>query len=435
MLLSASKVRLLSESVWIIFGQVATVLGGMALVKVTTNYLGPDKFGELALYLMIAAFVTQIVMGGIGSSIGRHYSLSSKNNDHELFKRSIQSVVMKISFGVIVLGIVLLIGMAAYGYMEYVYIIALLLMLSLADGYYDFSKQILTAARKRRVVSLYQAAKPIFSLLFIYLFVSFAGEDAISIVMAYLFSVALIGYSQFYEARKQLDSRNEDVLQSNADRNSGYYADSMVRYALPISFWGVFAWLQQSSGRFSLGMFGELKDVGYYSVVMQIGYSPMIIVSSFIIVFITPIMNDKLGLLDVKSAKYDVKNTISHLAFFVMVVVVITAILVDIYSTDIILLISNKDFIEASEFLSITVVSGGLYGLAQLYSSNIMSLMKTRTLTVYVAPCMLVGAELAWGGGYYYGLIGVVYSQLIYSISMVIVTRYVFIRINSATDM
>ena len=63
--------RLTREGSWVILGQIASVAGALALVRVLTTYLDPVQFGELALGLTISGLVNQVVMGGISAGIGR----------------------------------------------------------------------------------------------------------------------------------------------------------------------------------------------------------------------------------------------------------------------------------------------------------------------------------------------------------------------------
>lgn len=67
--------RLTKEGSWIVIGQIAAIAGALVLVCVLTEYLGPEQYGQLALGLVIAGLVNQVVMGGITSGIGRFYSI------------------------------------------------------------------------------------------------------------------------------------------------------------------------------------------------------------------------------------------------------------------------------------------------------------------------------------------------------------------------
>jgi len=73
--------RLWKEGGWILLGQVATLLGGLALVKVLTEYLEPSEYGEVALGLTLANLVNLVIMGTLSSGVSRFFSIASEKND------------------------------------------------------------------------------------------------------------------------------------------------------------------------------------------------------------------------------------------------------------------------------------------------------------------------------------------------------------------
>ena len=70
---SPRLIRLAKEGGWVILGQLATVIGSLVLIRVITGYLEPTEYGLLALGLTVAGLVSQVISGGILSSISRFY--------------------------------------------------------------------------------------------------------------------------------------------------------------------------------------------------------------------------------------------------------------------------------------------------------------------------------------------------------------------------
>jgi len=73
--------RLALEGFWILGGQVAAVIGALVLVRVLTEYLEPEQYGQLTLGLTIAALVNQVVMGGLTAGISRFYSIAAEKTN------------------------------------------------------------------------------------------------------------------------------------------------------------------------------------------------------------------------------------------------------------------------------------------------------------------------------------------------------------------
>jgi len=68
--------RLSKEGAWIFFGQAASLTGALALVKVLTEYIEPNIYGEVALGLTIANLVNSVIMGTLSSGISRFFFYS-----------------------------------------------------------------------------------------------------------------------------------------------------------------------------------------------------------------------------------------------------------------------------------------------------------------------------------------------------------------------
>ena len=69
-------IRLFKESSWIFFGKIVAMGSSLVLVRVLTDNLNPDQYGQLALALTISGLITQVVMGGIINAIGAFFILS-----------------------------------------------------------------------------------------------------------------------------------------------------------------------------------------------------------------------------------------------------------------------------------------------------------------------------------------------------------------------
>ena len=57
------------------------------------------------------------------------------------------------------------------------------------------------------------------------------------------------------------------------------------------SSWGIFTWAQQSSDRWSLGLFTTKNVVGEYGVIFQLTYASIGIITNLIITLLGPIFS------------------------------------------------------------------------------------------------------------------------------------------------
>ena len=87
--------RLVKESSWIVFGQLAAVVGALVLVRVLTEHLDPAQYGQLALGLTVAGLVNQTVFGGFSAGIARLYSIAAEKHDLPAYLRDLVRLLMQ----------------------------------------------------------------------------------------------------------------------------------------------------------------------------------------------------------------------------------------------------------------------------------------------------------------------------------------------------
>ena len=73
--------RLIKEGSWIVLGQLMMIAGSLVGVRLLTELLSPDAYGQLALGMTIATLVNQIVLGPLGGGIIRFYAHAVESSD------------------------------------------------------------------------------------------------------------------------------------------------------------------------------------------------------------------------------------------------------------------------------------------------------------------------------------------------------------------
>src|SRR5690348_13843427 len=74
-------VRLLKEGGWVLFGQVIAVVGAVVLVRVMTQYLRPEQYGNLSLAITLGTLVGQVVIAGLAAGIVRYFPIAREAKD------------------------------------------------------------------------------------------------------------------------------------------------------------------------------------------------------------------------------------------------------------------------------------------------------------------------------------------------------------------
>lgn len=150
--------RLAREGGWIVAGQMATVLGTLALVRVLTEHLDPAQYGQLALGLTVAGLANQIVMGGVGSGIGRFYAIAAEKLDLGGYLRASLTLMAYATLAVVIIGLVLMVGLVGLGYSQWMGLVAAVLVFSVLSGYSSTLSGIQNAARQRSIVAFHNGS-------------------------------------------------------------------------------------------------------------------------------------------------------------------------------------------------------------------------------------------------------------------------------------
>src|SRR3989344_8231249 len=73
------------EVAWVLAGQVSAFAGGLVGVKLLTNVMPQEAYGELALGMSIAGLINMFLFGPLGQVILRYYSVSKDRGDQAAY--------------------------------------------------------------------------------------------------------------------------------------------------------------------------------------------------------------------------------------------------------------------------------------------------------------------------------------------------------------
>ena len=190
--------RISKEGGWIVVGQVVSVAGMLALVRVLTEFLTPPQYGQLALGLTVSALVAQVVMGGISSGVGRFYSIASESNDlYGYFKDSTRLMAYATAI-VVVIAVVIVMALYWLGYSKWVGLAIVVVAFSILNGYNACLKGIQNAARQRAIVAIHDGLSAWLKIGLAVGALLLFGVSSVTVVVGYVFAMLLVTLSQRY---------------------------------------------------------------------------------------------------------------------------------------------------------------------------------------------------------------------------------------------
>ena len=416
--------RLWKEGSWIFLGQVATMLGGLALVKVLTEYLEPSEYGEVALGLTLANLVNLVIMGTLSSGVSRFFSIASEKNDLGGYLKS--SVKLLCLAVITTVSIGLLVGVALFfsGGVQWLGMVLVIVLYSLFAGYNGALSSMQNAARQRSIVALHNGMDAWLKIGFAVLLIVSFGSSSIMVIVGYLCSSTLISASQTYHLKKLLTARKVEFASSS----SGEWMTTMWLYSWPFLIWGVFGWAQQSSTRWALEAFVSTEDVGRYAVVAQIGYFPIQMGIGLLMTFIMPILYARAGDASDAMRRKGVDIMIHKIALTGVLLTLIASFTTAIFHEFIFQVLVAEEYRSISKYMPIMVLAGGVFGIALVVSSRFFAFLAPSKLIPASIGSSVIGIVAAFVCTYYFSILGAVFAMLIHSISFLVLTMITGIR-------
>lgn len=403
--------RLAKEGGWVIAGQIASVLGVLVLVRVLTEYLDPTQYGQLALGLTIAGLVNQVVMGGVTAGIGRFYSIAAEKSDLTGYLSASRRLMGYATVTVIAVALVLMMGLRWLGYSQWMGLAAAALVLSILSGYNASLSGIQNAARQRAIVAFHGGLDAWLKILLAVGVMLWLGSSSTAVVIGYVLSSLLVTSSQLFFLRRQMPRPSDGVPPTSAS-----WERQMWAYSWPFSVWGIFTWLQQSSDRWAMGMYGTTQDVGLYAVLFQLGYTPIGLITGMVMTLLGPILYQRSGDASNHARNADVHRLAWRITSASLVITLFAFVLSLGLHPWIFWLFVSAEYHAISYLLPWVALAGGLFAAGQMLALKLMSDMNSAAMMRMKIMTALLGILFNVWGASVAGVTGIVGALVAFSV-------------------
>jgi O-antigen/teichoic acid export membrane protein len=413
--------RLSRESIWIIAGQVASIIGALVLVRVLTEYLDPAEYGKLALGLTVAGLVNQVVMGGISNGISRYYSIANEKNDLSSYLYASKRLLGYATLVVTVLATVLLFTLVKAKLQHWMPLALAVVMFSLFSGYNGALSGIQNAARQRSIVAIHAGFNAWLKISLVIGMIFWLGNSSTNVVLGYFFSAVVITLSQLYFLNR-LVKRHSVSRRESEKRN---WHSQVWAFSWPFSVWGMFTWLQQASDRWALQSFATPSDVGQYAVVYQLGFAPVGLLLGFVVSLIAPILYQRAGDALEATRNADVHRLLWRIAIFCLLLTAIAFAISWLLHERLFHWLVSEMYRDTSVYFPWVIMAGGLFATAQMLSLKLMSELRSHDLLYAKIGSAVIGVLTNILGAWLFGVAGVVMSLLLFSFLYFLWTAFI----------
>lgn len=408
--MSAGRLRrLFTESLWIALGQAMAVAGSLAGVRLLTELLDPASYGELALGITVATLVNQTILGPLGNGTARFYAPAAEKNEMTGYLRAVRRLALSATAATLAALALAALGLLAAGRPEWTAFTASATLFAVLSGHGSILGGIQNAARQRAVAALHQGlaawAQPIAA----------AGlvlnwrADGTAAMAGYALAALLVLSSQSVFFRRIAAGQA-----AGADEEKTW-REKIWRFSWPFSTWGVFTWAQLASDRWALEIFASTEDVGLYSALFQLGYSPMSMATGMAMQLLAPILFQRAGEADDSRRSASANRLTLRLVGGALGMTALAFLAASLLHGQIFKILVAGEYWAASHLLPWMLLSGGIFAAGQSITLNLASQMKTQAMIAPKIVTALLGAAFNIAGARWFGIEGIVFASVLFS--------------------
>jgi O-antigen/teichoic acid export membrane protein len=201
----------------------------------------------------------------------------------------------------------------------------------------------------------------------------------------------------------------------------------MRSYGNPFLAFGAIAWLQMASDRWFLALFGSRREVGLYQTLNQVGYSPLMQLSSLINLVVAPILFFQAGDGTDGGRVHRARGRVRRLSQLIFVGTLVFAGLLWLFGKPLFALVVAPEYRSAARYLPLAALAGGLFATGQMLTTDSLVQMNSKALVAPKIGCALLAMGLNYAGARTFGLPGVVWAGVVassaYALWMVVLNR------------
>jgi len=411
-------IQYLKEAIWLIFSFSFNFLSSLILIKLLTNYLNPKEFGELNLILSITAFVTSVFFGGISNGIGRFYSVALERNQLPEYIYSSFILILRATLILFIVTIVLFSFLKSHNDIQNISVYIVAIFYGLLSSYVYILKNIQNQSRNRFFYALHTVFESGLKIILVFFIFKNISGSGIRVLSIYVSVSMMILFLYIFIYCKQI------IINWSKFVAKRFWVKNILSFSFPFYLTIIFGWAQQNSSRWALDLYSSKYDVGLFSVLLQLGYTTMEMSSSVAITFLSPYFYERVGDGSSKERNDNIEkltNKIAIIGYFIIALIVLFSCFCH---QGIFELFINKKFSSVSYLLPIMLLSGGIFGIAQLYALKLQSLYSVNKIIYLNISFLVMGILFSFAGVYCFGIKGATISSLLYSVSYFMLMRF-----------
>ena len=360
---SILKHKNLTEIGWLILGQLLSILLGFFSMKLLSS-MGTKEFGEYSLVLTIAAFVSAILYVPVEQGFIRFYYDYSNKGTARIYIKQFYRFLLIVGFACLIITILVIIINSFMNTKETttgILIMGLYIIIFTSSSIYN---SLLNVLRKRKTNTIIQIVEKSLIILFLFLMTLNTKINADTGLLAILIALIIV----ITLKTKVLNAYVPNNIVTDKDelkKTQKEITRIIATFSFPFAIWGITGWLQSNSERWVIAHYLTTSDVGIFSLMAVLANYLIAIPGGIISQFAQPIIYEKISSKNDLQKIADGYNVFKYFVFAIIGLVVFSTIFSAIFGRQIILLVSNKEFVTNWQILPILCLGIGLFTIGQ----------------------------------------------------------------------
>lgn len=398
-----------TEGLVVLVGQGVAAVGGLVAVRVFTGLLPPATYGEVALALTAAGLAQGVLLAPLGQGFVRFFAPAQQAGDFASYLEAVKGLLVKATLLVMAAAAVLGAAIWFLGYGRWLGVLSMTAIFSVVSSCGSAIDGVQNAARQRTIVALHQGLGQWLRILCIAGFIEAIGRSCSVVMLGNWVAAGLVLVSQVAFFRHKV--RSLWTAGAAAERlDPGRWAVPIRRYSWPFATWGLFTWVQASSDRWALQLFGSTKQVGVFSALYQLGYAPIFLLSNVVVQIVSPVLYSVAGDGSDERRLEAAHRLNTQVVWGCLALTVITSLVAYVLHGTVLALFAAPEYRADSVLLPWFVLAGGLFACGQVASLSFMSSTRSHRLILPKIGTAILAILLNFAGARWYGLHGVAWA-------------------------
>jgi O-antigen/teichoic acid export membrane protein len=401
--------RLGGELLWVALGQVLAALGAMVGVRLLTQTLPPQVYGEVALGITLSTLAQQVLFGPQSAAFLRFFASAREGKQLGSYLLAMNRTLGQATLMLGGFCAVMSLGLWLTGNTQWLGLASGAVAFSLLTGCATVFGSVQTAARHRVIVALHDGLAQWLRFFLALLLITLWGASSGRVMWGFALASAVVLGSQWMFFRLRI-VRNHLDGRAGSPVDTARWEQETRRYAWPFAAWGLFTWAQMASDRWALQTFASTSSVGFYAVLYQLGYYPINLLSGLLVQLVSPVVFSRVGSGADGSRAGSGQRLNELLLWGSLLFTALITLLAFLFHAPLFAVLVGPEYRAISPLLPWLVLAGGLFACGQVAVLPLLSETNTQALVAPKIVTALLGIGLNLGGAFWLGLRGVVFA-------------------------